>query len=608
MEQHKPFPRDLCHPRDEDPQLELHFNQLYHQEFVPFLRPLSYHDADAIVMTITEMVPEGLRRTVAKNIMESTSISTTEANSLMGLKLEPDWSWNEIYATLETIKEAMTLKIRECLGLVVATNDTAATNNKKMIPFLILGGTSQAGVPIVSTVPLVTPNCYKDRGSVIFVPDYAPKAVKLKELNKYSAADGYDDATLIDDNNLLSEVFLFVSEGICHWSRSSDEYHLIFPLYSVRAMFLHCVEQQRQLVKTAVDNLVTQERVVQYAIDRKSTDLLDRNLPQVIDAVRRNLKQRRITFESHKVQQLEGKAVLVLAGHHHRSSANGICAMRNCQQPTVEDRAKAELLPNQYCREHAFKNGQSEYLEHETRRVAELNYDILTFDSQLDNFSITVRDSLDGADKVLQLERLLAVRAVPTKGKKLKAGEKNVSGATKKAKSIANTDPNDDLSCLKQWTVDKCFNFLNFGDATQKKRAGPFKVAGKAREAVLDHLHALIEKLSSAAEKVSQPVSVENVVLALNLQQQLLQRFYPQLKLVLVRSQNLELINFDAGLLLESLQKNESDLNNRSKGKSNDHASEASVRGNDNNSANTGNNNSEPEDPIWEWFRSTHQI
>jgi hypothetical protein len=451
MEQPDPFPRDQYTPHA-DPQVEQHFCQLYQQDFAPFIQPLSHHEATKIVAATTAMVPEALQQTVAKNVMEScTSISTTEANSLMNLKLEPSWHWNEIYATLETLKHDMALKIRECLGLDVAINDTNQTANN----FLTFGEVS----PTVTSVPLVTSNCYQDRGSVMFFPDCIVNPVKLHHLNEYAAGDTYDDDDeLIDDNNLLSGVFLLVSEGLCHWSRDSYTYHLIFPLYSLRALFVQCFEEQRKVVETAVNTILTQERVVCYAIDRSYMDVFGRNLQQVIDAIACIFQQHHhLMFESHSVRELEGKTVIVFTGHHHK---NGLCTNRGCNQRTIDRATTAESPQDQYCRDHAFNHRDpSQHFHDATQHLAAMHYDILTFDDskQAINLSITVHDVLDGVDKVVQLERLLFVPGASVDAKEnialLEQGNSSDSSHnTKDNKNGNDTDTKNNANKDPFWT------------------------------------------------------------------------------------------------------------------------------------------------------------
>jgi hypothetical protein len=543
------------------------FYEMYQRQFLPFVRAVPYDEASSIAQAAATTAPEELRAVVIKNIITSFGAvgNNNDVRLISNLQLQPDWHWREIYLTLHVLQHEMESQVQQCLGLDVPS-DTAASNaqGKKHATFLMLerNDDEDDSAFSIKVAPLVTTNCYRDRGTAIFLPDYVPSHLTLEELNRQC----YYDGMFQNKSNVC------VFEGLSGWSEHSRKYHLIFPLSSLRIMFLHQLEKCKKTSDAKVKKLLSRERVVQYTIISDDTAaahnstaaLLERNLDNVVSAIQAALTHQRIALKSHQLQFVQNKPLLVLAGYHQQTTSNGLCATRNCFQQMAFTSPADEHAPQpwitEYCKDHQATANKQQYLEEDDiRRAAEVKYDILTFDAQLGktNFSVTVRDALDGQDKVIKLQRVLRS---PLRNKRSAAVPPHMTDSpgpqtTKPSKELK---PNEDMDNLHQWSVEHCLNFLNLSDSTQSRRAGRFEQPSKARQAVVDRIQALIASNQSGGADGHQHhhqrgIDTENMIRVVNLQQLLLQRFFPHMILSNICSASTATVNSDIDQLLTSL-------------------------------------------------------
>jgi hypothetical protein len=211
----------------DDQEIQRHFFNMYQQEFFPLIKVVPQKEASKIVRVATEMAPKDLRSVVAQNIINSiSSIDKEQVKSLKSLTLQPDWSWHDIYTSVKLVKQEVTSQVRQSLGL---EPERAILSHAT---FLMFHKTSEKQQHYrIDVAPLIAYNYNQSRHTVIFLPDYTTLPLKLKDMN--SRNEMFDGKTSI-----------CVMEGLCRWSEHTEQYHLIFPLSSLRLMFLQSLKEQ----------------------------------------------------------------------------------------------------------------------------------------------------------------------------------------------------------------------------------------------------------------------------------------------------------------------------------------------------------------------------
>ncbi len=229
-------PFQSTHRLNSDTATQCHFCELYKHEFLPLVKALHRQDASKIARAAAEMAPEDLRSVVAQNIINSFSmIGREQVKSLTNLTLQPEWNWCDIYTNVKIVKEEITSKVRQCLGL-----EPESTLNNASFLVLTKNTTNQYHI---DSAPLITPHCNKETRTAIFLPDYKPNPLRLKDMINH-------------DGMFKDKTFICVFEGLCRWSVHSQQYHLIFPLSSLRVMFLQCLKEQKKISDTTIKRLL----------------------------------------------------------------------------------------------------------------------------------------------------------------------------------------------------------------------------------------------------------------------------------------------------------------------------------------------------------------
>lgn len=270
--------------------------------------------------------------------------------------------------------------------------------------------------------PLVEAEAEYSPDTVVFSPDFWENSelVKLRHLNTFHQIsllkkdrqlDGFLEYKEDSPPNGLAVTCTL--EGICCWSKTTQQYFLMYPMCGLQRLFHQC---KRQVLQECEEKLkvLTQGTTIQYRIPNNSLDIVHRNLSPFQGVLVSSMME---TYNL-KIDQCElespPSAVVTLkcSFQFQLKFKDGMCLGKNCTKNAIMKGPEVnELWRGHYCQDHGARNLLF-FQEAKAIRDAQRRLELLMQSFQIEkDLCLTINDALDGIDKEVHLEHISAITA-----------------------------------------------------------------------------------------------------------------------------------------------------------------------------------------------------
>lgn len=354
------------------------FYRRYNKEFLPYIRTITPADKEEILarekanndrlsFSTSRVALECDNYHMLAKILRLTSISEEEVNRLRNLTLEPGWTWECIYKSINKAKKSMiTTMTRFDSGYWDGDTDDSkpmsmqkAINNEGYCQFK--DSRFDCNAPLFDMYYLEAFVNEHD-----FMPDeHASTTLNLQDLNAAINDAKYRHEKdpsmpelqrhLKNDGSPLHE-FKCTREGICCWSFESQSFKLIFPMSALRFLFYDCDKQVRRETEAKL-------RFVRQFIDQEVTISFKHGGDE--EVVKLFLEQHELKIESLTTDDgiVTAKCTRCPKWKHHPDA----CYHKGCAK-------KGESLNSDnewdgfYCADHDSKHNEDEYNFNDRKR------------------------------------------------------------------------------------------------------------------------------------------------------------------------------------------------------------------------------------------------
>jgi hypothetical protein len=290
------------------------FSRLYHRDFISLIndKPL---DLTLALQDVKPHKHSKIRKKLLEMDLAATEAGQLELQRMKNLALEADWKWRNLYITLFLTKLHMLNHMDESSGVGNGRHPRGTEDYQALYYPLfdheIFHETSMSIKHHHNTsVGLV-----QGRGPFKFMPmAFRLVGVKLKYFNFMHHIALIDEELGRHDVELEEELggeriyynrgppdskVILCQEGVAVWNKDQELYKLIYPMLSVRQIFLNCVEEN--FIKT----YETQEMVRDYLQESPvvicqvvDTAVCQRFPQQIYQAILEKLKEAELAVES----------------------------------------------------------------------------------------------------------------------------------------------------------------------------------------------------------------------------------------------------------------------------------------------------------------------
>jgi hypothetical protein len=420
------------------------FCMLYHRDFLPHIKCLNDADmSNAITMARSENHDQERERVVERAATKE-QVEILRSNP----KIE-EKTWKELYFTLYGTKQGMLSEIRTIFSLPSPTSvHKCGVNN-----FLIYQSNPHSKEAFyfscghISTCDLIISESQFSPDIAAFDLDftYTEILVRMRDLsvfhqirliNKCQDVNQYINYNEEDPPN--GWAFACVVEGICCWSKNSQQYHLIYPMCSLRRLFLQCRDQvllecDEKLLP--IKRLLKQVTTFTYTINHNDISIFKRNPALVQNALESYLgkwdfKIKSVEFDddnstsTSETSMSEGafskeklSMTLTCSCEPPLRYSDGMCIGDYCTKNAVEKGPETNALwRDKYCEDHGPQDTTTtdDYLDDLRLRESSRRSELLQHFSERNvrirkHLCFTIKDALDGEDKEIHLKRISVV-------------------------------------------------------------------------------------------------------------------------------------------------------------------------------------------------------
>jgi hypothetical protein len=415
------------------------FWKLYHRDFVPHLRLFSEVDLNDL-FAITRPL-HGLD-------VEKVYATAAEEKLVHALRSNPkpeEKTWKEMYATLYWTKQGMINAIRNTFGLPLPTK--APVHDCGIKTFLVYDTQLPDEVedPMffwcgsLGATDLIVSESSFSSDVIAFDPDFTMVDLQVRMQH----LDVFHQMRLINKRqeglsqyrNYREEdppngwFFACVFEGICCWNKTSQKYHLIYPMCSLRRLYLQCRDHvllECRAKMESIQILLSQVTTLKYVINSDDFAIAQRNPTLIQTALTSSLAKFDLKIDTLELEPM-------IDATNSSSSSVMITLTCSCAPPpkfkddtclserctnmaALRDPEVNVLWKDKYCEHHytavVEDESFSDYFISDMRlRESETRINLLRhfFSKQntkiADHLCLGIKDILDAVDKEVHLKR-----------------------------------------------------------------------------------------------------------------------------------------------------------------------------------------------------------
>jgi hypothetical protein len=243
------------------------FCKLYHRDFIPHIRVHTETDTRNMLAITNSELHERVKESLITRAASVEQLQTLLSNP----RVEPGRTWKKQYATLYWTKHGMLYRIRDIFGIQQRrANNLLPTHHLFGVKdFLHYDEDIDFDDNLLHFVGGSIRSWDLIEAEAEFSPDIAAFAAdfwcnnelvrmrhlntfhQIRLINKDQEIDAFLNYDAEDPPNGL--MFACVFEGICCWSKATQQYLLMYPMCSLRRLYLQCRDQALHECQTKLE-------------------------------------------------------------------------------------------------------------------------------------------------------------------------------------------------------------------------------------------------------------------------------------------------------------------------------------------------------------------